>query len=62
MGFGDRMSKLRCTLREGSISHVMFNGGVTQPISISISIRQGLPFTIVKHPILVMLHNMAMAE
>ena len=67
MGFGDRMSKLRCTLREGSISHVMLNGGVTQPISIRRSVRQGclvrpLLFTIVTHPILVKLHNMAMEE
>ena len=67
MGFGDRMSKLIYTLGEGSVSHVMFNGGVTQPISIRRSVRQGCPvspllFTIVTHPILVKLHNMAMEE
>ena len=28
MGFGDRMSKLIYTLGKGSVSHVMFNGGV----------------------------------
>ena len=67
MGFGDHMSKLIYTLGEGSVSHVMFNGGVTQPISIRRSVRQGYPvspllFTIVTHPILVKLHNMAMEE
>ena len=67
MGFGDRMSKLIYTLGEGSFSHMMFNGGVTQPISIQRSVRQGCPvslllFTIVTHPILVKLHNMAMEE
>ena len=43
MGFGDRTSKLIYTLGEGSVSHVMFNGGVTQPISIQRSVRQGCP-------------------
>ena len=35
MGFGNRMSKLIYTVGEGFVSHVMFNGGVTKPISIS---------------------------
>ena len=66
MGFGDRMSKLIYTLGEGSVSRVMFNG-VTQPISIRRLVRQGCPvspllFTIVTHPILVKLHNMAMEK
>ena len=67
MGICDRMSKLIYTLGEGSVSHVMFNGGVTQPISIRRLVRQGSPvspllFTIVTHLILVKLHNMAMEE
>ena len=67
MVFGDRMSKLIYTLGKGSVSHVMFNGGVTQPISIRRSVRQGCPispllFTIVTHPILVKLHNMSIEE
>ena len=63
MGFGDRMSNLIYTLGDASMSHVMLNGGVTQPISVRRSVRQGCPlspllFTIVTHSILVKLHNM----
>ena len=52
MGFDDHMSKLIYTLGEGSISHVMFNGGVTQPIFIERLVKEGclvrpLLFTIV---------------
>ena len=67
MGFGDHMSKLIYTLGEVWVSHVMFNGLVTQPIAIWRLIRQGclvnpLLFTIMTHHILVKLHNMAMEE
>ena len=63
MGFGDRMSNLIYTLGDASMSYVMLNGGVTQPISVRRSVRQGCPlspllFTIVTHSILVKLHNM----
>ncbi len=64
MGFGNRMSRLIYTLGEASVSHVMLNGGITEPISIRRSVRQGCPvspllFTIVTHAILVKLHQLA---
>ena len=34
MGLGNRMSRLIYTLGEASESHVMLNGGVTEPIAI----------------------------
>ena len=54
-------------LGEGSGSHVMFNGVVTQPISIWRVVRQGcmvspLLFTIMTDHILVKLHNIGMEE
>ena len=67
MGFGDCMSKLIYTLGEGSVSHVMINKGVIQPISIQRLIRHGWQispflFSIVAYPLLVKLHNMTMEE
>ena len=38
MGFGDRLSILIYTLGDDSMSHVMLNGGVTQPISVRRSV------------------------
>ena len=61
MSFNDHTSKLMYTLGEVFVSHLMFNGGVTQHISIRKLDRQGcrvspLLFTIMTSPILIKLH------
>ena len=64
MGFGDRMSRLMYVLGKDAVSHIMMNGGVTRPIPLQKSLRQGCPlspllFAIVSHPILIKLYTMA---
>jgi hypothetical protein len=51
----------------GAMSHVMLNGGVTQVIPLTRSVRQGCPlspllFYIVTHPILVKMHEFAISR
>ena len=65
MGFGERISRLVYVLGEDAVSHIMMNGGITCPIPLQKSLRQGCPlspllFAIASHPILVMLNVMAM--
>jgi hypothetical protein len=67
MGFGIRMARLTFMLGLGAVSHVMLNGGVTQAIPLTRSVRQGCPlspllFSIVTHPILVKMHELAISR
>lgn len=64
MGFGPRMSRLIYTLSLGSQSRIMMNGGVTSPVSLTRSLRQGCPlspllFALVTHPMLTLLTQLA---
>ncbi|MCO5597147.1 hypothetical protein L7F22_051222 [Adiantum nelumboides] len=64
MGFGPRMSRLIFTLSLGSQSWIMMNGGVTSPVSLTRSLRQGCPlspllFALATHPMLTLLTQLA---
>ncbi|MCO5562139.1 hypothetical protein L7F22_015765 [Adiantum nelumboides] len=64
MGFGPRMSRLIYTLSLGSQSRIMMNGGVTSPVSLTRSLRQGCPlspllFALATHPMLTLLTQLA---
>ncbi|MCO5602437.1 hypothetical protein L7F22_056569 [Adiantum nelumboides] len=64
MGFGPRMSRLIYTFSLGSQSRIMMNGGVTSPVSLTRSLRQGCPlspllFALATHPMLTLLTQLA---
>ena len=64
MGFGPKMANLVHLLGSGSITRIMLNGGLSDGISLTHSLRQGCPlsplfFAIATHPMLSCLDAMA---
>ncbi|MCO5613121.1 hypothetical protein L7F22_067396 [Adiantum nelumboides] len=67
MGFGPCMSNIMYTIGSGSISHVMMNSGVMEPVTLSRSVRPSCPlsplfFAIATHPILTLLTHLEMRQ
>ena len=57
----ERMSQISLLVGLGAMSHIMLNGGVTNTISLTISLRHGYPlspllFVFATHRILVKMH------